>query len=126
MTIQKMTQNNGRTQSNNRLGMRTAPTMRGPIEGTLAIVAGTALLVVGLAFSLVIMATVAVVAAIGLGILWWKTRGIRKQIREQMRSLYQPEIAHGRTTPSDIVPVVGDIIEGEIIREERARPKSIS
>jgi O-antigen/teichoic acid export membrane protein len=59
----------------------------------------TALLVFGLAlmFSVVLFAVVVTVGAIAWGYLWWKSRGLRKQMREN--------------------PPGGLVIEGEVIRE---------
>lgn len=51
----------------------------------LTLVTGTVLLVVGLMFSLVVFAVAAVVASAVLAYLWWKTRDLRRQIRENPR-----------------------------------------
>lgn len=65
-----------------RMKSRTAPIgFLGKIVTTL-LAAG--LLVVGFMFSIVILAVVAVLGLIGLGYFWWKTRALRRAIREQM------------------------------------------
>ena len=63
----------------------------------LAVVAGAALLVVALMFSLVIFAVLIIGATMLVGYLWWKTRDLRKQMRER--------------------PPGGHIIEGEVVHE---------
>jgi uncharacterized protein HemX len=49
----------------------------------LAAVIGAALLVVGFAVSLVLLAVVLGAGIVIGGLVWWKTRDLRKQIREQ-------------------------------------------
>lgn len=67
----------------------------------LTLVLGAAFLVLAFMFSLVALAVVAVGGTMLWGWLWWKTRAIRKQMREQ-----SPQTA-----------TEGYIIEGEVIRE---------
>ena len=55
-------------------------------------------------FSLAALAVVAVGGALLGGWLWWKTRAVRKQVREQM------------ARQADLRPGGGYIIEGEVIR----------
>lgn len=70
------------------------------------------LLVLGFMFSIVAF----VVLAIGAGVVWcyflWKTREIRRQLREQQQGFRPPPETGG---------VEGDIIEGEVIRETEFR-----
>lgn len=61
---------------------RTAPT--GLLGKLVAALLTTVLLVVGFMFSLVLLAVVAVLGVIGLGYFWWKTRAIRRVMRERM------------------------------------------
>jgi Flp pilus assembly protein TadB len=109
-----MTQNNHQPNSFNRLGNNAAPATRGPLATLLAIISGTALIALGFTFSLVILAVVTVIGLFGFGYIWWKTRALRKQIREQMENLGQQ-----RPAAATVDVVTGDIIEGEVIREER-------
>lgn len=62
------------------------------------------LLAVGFMFSVVLLAIAAVLAIVGLGYFWWKTRAIRRVLREQMAAA-----RHDRST----------VIEGEatVVRE---------
>ena len=75
----------------------------------LAFILSAALLVAGLMFSLVFLA-IAAVAGLALGgWFWWKTRALRKQIREQMQ-------AQSVEAP-DLEPMEeGEVIQGEVIR----------
>lgn len=67
----------------------------------LTLVVGGAFLVLAFMFSLVVLAVVAVGGLLLGGWLWWKTRAVRKAMREQ------------RQQPAN----EGYIIEGEVIRE---------
>ena len=81
----------------------------GPLAKIVTFVLGATLIVVGFMFSLVALAVVAVGAVLAGTWLWWKTRAVRRQIREQM-SQQQP-------VQRDEKPFDGHIIEGEVIRE---------
>lgn len=61
----------------------------------LAALAGVILLVVGFMFSLVLLAVLAVAGLVGLGWFWWKTRALRKTMKQR--------------------PADGHVIEGEAI-----------
>lgn len=63
---------------------RTAPT--GLLGKILATLFATVLLAVGFMFSVVLLAIAAVLGIVGLGYFWWKTRAIRRVLREQMAS----------------------------------------
>lgn len=63
----------------------------------LSLVAGVVLLVLALTFSLLLFAVVTAVAAVVGLYLWWKTRDLRRQMREQ--------------------PPGGRVFEGEVVRE---------
>jgi UPF0716 family protein affecting phage T7 exclusion len=73
-----------------------------------AIVGGAALLVAGFVFSVVILAVVVVAGAALLGYAWWKTRALRKHLREQSTA----------SSASPSTPPSGRVIEGEVIRED--------
>ena len=88
----------------------------------LTLIAGGAFLVLAFMFSLVALAIVAV-GAVGLwGWLWWKTRAVRKQMREQMGEQMRNPAASATSAGRD-----GYIIEGEVIREESSpsRPERL-
>ena len=63
---------------------------------------GASVVALALMFSLVALAVVAVGGAIAGTWLWWKTRDVRKQMREQAQRQ----------------PAGGHIIEGEVIRAD--------
>ena len=81
----------------------------------LTLVLGAAFLVLAFMFSLVALAVVAIGGLMLWAWLWWKTRAVRKQLREQ-----------GRTTasrrPDDVFSEGGYIIEGEVIRDNDETP----
>ena len=103
----------------NQLGNNTPLPLRSPFGSVLAMVMGVILLVLGFMFSLLILATAAVLGVLGFGYLWWKTRALRKQVREQMNYAAQNGTV---TPPTDGNISEGEIIEGVIIREERETP----
>ena len=81
------------------------PRLRAPAPSflgrLLTAVASAAVLVVAFLFSLVIFAAVATIALAGGIYLWWKTRALRRQLRER--------------------PPGGRVIEGEVVREAKSR-----
>jgi hypothetical protein len=117
-----LTQRFGRPRLGSALGSNTRmPIARNPLQTAVAVVGGAALVAVGVAFSVVIVAAVAVFASVGFGVLWWKSRALRKQLQAHLEGLAQSQAEHGsihrQPMPQDAAS--GDIIEGEIIREER-------
>ena len=77
----------------------------------LAFVALTAVVVLALMFSLVLLPFI----VLGGAYLWWKTRAVRRQLREmqaQMQLMQQDLQRDGMAA--------GEVIEGEVIREHRA------
>lgn len=83
----------------------------GLLGKVVTIAAGAVLLVAVFTVSLLVFAIVATAGLLILGYLWWKTRDLRKQIREQMRERRPGE----------------RVIEGEVIREaacDDADPRS--
>ena len=67
----------------------------------LTAVASGVVLVVAFTFSLLIFAAVAAVALLAGSYLWWKTRPLRRKLREQ--------------------PPGGRVIEGEVVRDAESR-----
>lgn len=66
-----------------------------------AAIAGTLILVGAFMLSIVVLAVVALAGLAGGAYLWWRTRELRKRLRE-----------HARARPAD-----GRIIEGEVMRD---------
>ena len=96
------------TRQNPQFQQGTAP---GPLAKLAAFTLSVAFMVLAFMFSLVALAVVAVGGLLLWGWLWWKTRAIRQQIREQ-------SAAQGPMT-TDFND--GQIIEGEVIRESHPR-----
>ena len=82
---------------------------RGILAQGLTVIVSIVALGAAFMFSLVVFALVAVV---GLGLwlyFWWKTRALRRQIREQMRAqAFAPQTSESRNG--------GEVIEGEAVR----------
>jgi len=70
----------------------------GPLKKLVTLISGVVLLLLGLMFSVVVLVGVVVVGLLVLGYLWWKTREIRRVMREA------PVNRQG-----------GDVIEGEAV-----------
>ena len=91
----------------------TAPT--GLLGKLVATLLASLLLVAGFMFSLVVLAAAAVVGAVSLTYLWWKTRALRRAIRERMAAseLDQSRVIEGqarvvREPTEGLRPVRGD------------------
>jgi uncharacterized protein HemX len=92
------------------------------ISKILAFILGAGFLVLAFMFSLVALAVIVVVGLGVWGWLWWKTRAVRKQMREQMGEQMRNPAASATSASRD-----GYIIEGEVIREESSptRPERL-
>ena len=84
------------------------PRRSGPLGKALALLGGAVLLVLGFMFSLLLVAFAVATAAVVWGYLWWKTRALRRQLRER-----------GPAMPADNVPS-GHVFDGEAVRVEAA------
>lgn len=74
------------------------------LKNLLALVAGVVALILGVMFSVILLAVFSVLAVAALVFFWWKTRKLRKTMREQ--------------------PKGGIVIEGEaVIVEDAPAPK---
>jgi len=80
----------------------------GLLRKLVAAIAGTLILVGAFMLSIVVLAVVALAGLAGGAYLWWRTRELRKRLRE-----------HARARPAD-----GRVIEGEVIRDTETRPPS--
>lgn len=94
-------------------GSATPPSLWQKIVGGVAMVG---VFVLALTFSVALFAVVLTVGAVAWGYLWWKTRAVRKAMREQMEArMAEPGMRAGGAGPSR--GARGLIIEGEVIRE---------
>jgi hypothetical protein len=71
-------------------------------------IAFAGLLVVGFMFSLVVFSILLVAGLIAGGYWWWKTRDLRRRMREQMERMAEDQAG-------------GRVIEGEVIRDADER-----
>jgi hypothetical protein len=90
-----------------------------PLHNLLAVVATAAAFGLALMFSVVVVAIILVAGTIASGYLWWRTRELRKQMRN-----YPPPgmVREGDMAEEDAIR--GEVIEGEAIhvvdtREDR-------
>lgn len=71
---------------------------------------------VALMFSAVLLTALLIMLVIGGSIFWWKTRELRKQMKQHMQNFQPPS---GATKRSDIFAdseLKGQVIEGEAVR----------
>jgi Flp pilus assembly protein TadB len=87
---------------------RIQPQSSGFFGRLVAVVVGAGLLVLGLMFSVVLIVAAAIAGLVIWGWFWWKTRALRRQMRERM------DMPFGNVEP---VQPEGRIIEGEVIRD---------
>lgn len=80
----------------------------GLLRKLVAAVAGSLILIGAFMLSIVVLAVVAAVGLVGGSYLWWRTRELRKRLRE-----------HARARPAG-----GRVIDGEVIRDTEAGPHS--
>jgi hypothetical protein len=92
---------------------RTPQTLLGKV---LSLLLGATFLVLAVMFSVVALAVVAVGAVFFAGWFWWKTRSLRKAMRENRASDQQAFGAHAGT-PQGTSPENAMMIEGEFVRE---------
>ncbi len=86
----------------------------------LAALAGMVVLgVLALMFSAVLLLVILAVVVFGGAWLWWKTRAVRRQIREaqaQVRQMQRAAAAAGEPQPFRAEIYQGEIIEGVAVR----------
>lgn len=87
----------------------------GLLQKLLALVVGATLLILGFMFSVVVLAIVAVLGVIGFGYFWWKTRALRKAMRERPPATVFDEEAV-------IIDGEARVIEGELLIERKETP----
>lgn len=78
-------------------GTPPRPPALGFLGKVLAVAAGVIVLVAALVFSLLLVAVVASVGVVAWAYLWWRTRDLRKQVRERT-----PE------RPKDVTTIEGE------------------
>ncbi len=82
-----------------------------PLCNLAAVVATAAVIGLALMLSVVLVAVIVVAGTLGWAYLWWKTRGLRRLMRN-----YPPgSVAMEQETAANN-PIKGEVIEGEVIR----------
>ncbi|MES1981138.1 MAG: hypothetical protein V4443_01565 [Pseudomonadota bacterium] len=89
---------------------------RSLLQKAVAIVATAALAVVALMFSAVLLAVVLSVGVVVFAYLWWKTRELRKLMRNALPRQAANDVFGGETSR-------GEVIEGEVVRPDESRPE---
>lgn len=87
------------------MGAGGASPRNGLIGRILASIAGAAVLVLSLLFSVVVFSVLLVVGLVVVGYLWWRTRELRRRMRE---------VAEQQAA---VRPTGGRVIDGEVIRD---------
>ncbi|MBL8534851.1 MAG: hypothetical protein JNL33_13450 [Betaproteobacteria bacterium] len=97
---------------------------KGIVGTLLTVILGAVAIVGAVLFSVVILAVALVVGAVLVGYFWWRTRHVRKQLREHMarQQAAQAAAAAGSAEsphPDGKAPAQagGTVIEGEFVRE---------
>lgn len=83
-------------------------TPRSPLNKIVGVIVTVVVAIIALMFSAVFFAVIAVVGLITWGYLWWKTREVRRQMRE-FAAQSQPEMRE-QSASND------EVFEGEVIR----------
>ncbi|AOF82035.1 hypothetical protein BSY238_1302 [Methyloversatilis sp. RAC08] len=95
----------------------------GPLGKIFAALIGSILLVLGLMFSVVIIAVAIAFGLIIWGWIWWKTRALRQQMRAQMEAGMAAGAGASATySDGEGAPSSGRVIEGEVIRADDPPP----
>ena len=90
-----------------------SPNSSSPLRKVVALVATVVLLGLVLMFSAVVLVIIAVLGTVAWAYLWWKTREVRKQMREfQAGATQRAEMASN-----------DEVFEGEVIRVVETQPE---
>ncbi|MDP4029750.1 MAG: hypothetical protein Q8P42_12410 [Gallionella sp.] len=92
----------------------------GLLRKTAAVITMVVLAGVALMFSAILLAVILIVVVFGGAYLWWKTRALRKLMKEQMRD-FPPQGATMRGDAFAGEVFKGEVIEGEAIEGEAIR-----
>ncbi|GAB4115331.1 MAG: hypothetical protein Fur0026_01030 [Sideroxydans sp.] len=85
----------------------------GLLGKALVFVATAVLAVAALMFSAVLLAVTLVIGALGFAYLWWKTRAVRRQLREMQELARNAQTQAGASRGGAFE---GEVIEGEVVR----------
>ena len=93
---------------------RAARKPKGPLAQALTVIVGVIVIGLSLMFSLVVFAIVAILGLIFVLYFWWKTRELRKQLRDQ--AAMQASNPASRAPAAEASIDGGAVIEGEAVR----------
>lgn len=99
--------------------MSPPPAEPGPLAKFFALVLGAALLVLGFMFSVVLLGVLVVLGLGVWGYFWWKTRDLRRMMREQQAMREQT-----MGQQADTSAATGHVIEGEAVIIEEVHDAS--
>jgi hypothetical protein len=89
----------------------------GLLQKIVVLVATVAMAGVALMFSAVLLAGIVIVGMIGGAWLWWRTREVRKQMRQMQEAMQNIQT---RSTAEEDGAFQGDVFEGEVISVKRS------
>lgn len=95
----------------------------GLLRKLVTLVGMVALGIVALMFSAVLLAVILVVVVFGGAYLWWKTRAVRRVMREmqdRMRQMQEAAASAGESQPFHGKVYEGEIIEGVAVRVQES------
>ncbi len=89
------------------------------LSKAVALIVTALLIFFGLMFGAILLTVIAVVGVIAFGYLWWKTRALRKHLRQQNQRMRSAENEADAFKDGAFGGEVfkGEIIEGEVIRK---------
>jgi ABC-type transport system involved in cytochrome bd biosynthesis fused ATPase/permease subunit len=90
------------------------------LRKTVAAAMTIALADVALMFSAVILTILLLMLVIGGSIFWWKTRELRKQMKQHMHNFPPPSGANKQSDIFADAELKGQVIEGEAVRVDEA------
>jgi hypothetical protein len=99
-------------------GPRSGAPATGWFGRSVAVVAGVFVVAAALVFSLVLVAVLLTAGVVFGGYLWWKTRAVRRQMREQIAAMQAAAAAQGgaRQDVPGTATDQGEVIDGEYTR----------
>lgn len=90
-----------------------------------AIIAG-AMLIAAVFLSVFLFAGLAVLALVAGGWLWWRTRRIRRELREALEEAERKMAEQRRKANGGSTDTLGDVIDGDFIRAKSPEPTTLA
>lgn len=87
----------------------------GPLGRALAVIVGGMILVAGLFVSALVFSVLIAVGIVAGGWFWWKTRDLRRQLRERMAQMQRMDAGPPPGDPGR--DPSGQVLDGDFIRE---------